>query len=75
MPSFLLLVLLVAAEKILALKVDTSIHLAWLPCQPACLLLVPATSAVILVKFFCKLMCLEQSTFLRYIHDQLTTFK
>jgi hypothetical protein len=37
-----MLVLLVAAAKILAVKAGKSIHLAHLPCQPACLVSVLA---------------------------------
>jgi hypothetical protein len=42
LPCFVLLVLLVAAAKILAVKAGTSIHLARLPCQPICLVGSPA---------------------------------
>jgi len=36
-----MLVALLAAAKILAVKAGTSIHLTWLPCQPACFVLPP----------------------------------
>ncbi len=42
----LMLVLLVAAAKILAVMIGTSIHPAWLPCQPN----LPATNAHVLLK-------------------------
>jgi hypothetical protein len=40
-----MLVALLAAAKILAVKAGTSFHLAWLPCQPACFVSLPALSA------------------------------
>jgi len=40
-----MLVFLIANAKILAVKAGTSIHLACLPCQPACLVSLPALSA------------------------------
>jgi hypothetical protein len=45
LPCFVLVVLLVAAAKILAVEVGTSNDLAHLPCQPACLVGPPALSA------------------------------
>jgi hypothetical protein len=38
-----MLVLLMAAAKILAVKLGTNIHLAHLPCQPACLFVAAAS--------------------------------
>jgi hypothetical protein len=40
LPCFVLLALLVGAAKLLAVKVATSLELACLPCQAACLVLV-----------------------------------
>jgi hypothetical protein len=60
LPSFVLLVLLVAVAKILEVKAGTSIG------QPICPVCQPALSAH-LQWIFCQLICLEQSTLLRYL--------
>jgi hypothetical protein len=51
------------------IKVGTSIDLACLPCQPACLvsLLALFVSTTIIKVNFCEIICLEQSTSLRYL--------
>ncbi len=73
LPYFVLLVLLVAAVKILTVKVGTSIYPTFLPCQPVSPVLVwlfvPATSPLVEMNF-CELICHKQSTFLRYLCTQ-----
>ncbi len=60
-----MIVLLVAAAKILDVKAGKSIQPAGWLCQPAASF-VPATDTLVEVDF-CKLICLEQSISLRYL--------
>jgi hypothetical protein len=64
---FVFLFLLVTIAQILAVKAGTSINQAHLPCQPSCLGDLRLLLVLLLMRIFCKLICLEQSTFLRYI--------
>jgi hypothetical protein len=62
-----MLVVLVAAAEILAVTASTFFHLARLPCQPTSLVSLPALFCVcfvLVIVYFCHLICLEQSTFL-----------
>jgi hypothetical protein len=67
-PSWLrMLVLSVGGAKIWSVKVGTSIDLPRLPWWPTCLVLVWQFVPAVLKWFFFKLICLEQSIFLRYL--------
>jgi hypothetical protein len=63
--------LLVATTKILEVKAETSLNLAHLPCQPACpnrpTCLVSCLCLFLASGFFCKLICLKQSSYFCYM--------
>ncbi len=64
-----MLVLFVTATKILAAKAGY----ASLACWPTCLFL-RLLLELLLKHIFCKLFCLEQSTFHRYLYNQPNVF-
>ncbi len=64
-----MLVLFVTTTKILAAKAGY----ASLACRPTCLFLCPLL-LFLLKCIFCKLLCLEQSTFYRYLYNQPNVF-
>jgi hypothetical protein len=65
-PVFSVRVQLMAATKILAVKVGASTDQACLPCQPACFVLCWLL-ALLLKWIICDLKCFGQTTFLRYL--------
>jgi len=67
LPCFVLIVLLLAKAKLLAVKTGTYIHPAHLPCEPACLVSLPGLFAI----YFSQISMVRMHNFTYFGHRNL----